>query len=82
MTFDKWIEALEEDVIQGDYGFEPGEFTVYRNHWRPMFKRGLTPQQAFRRALDMNACGRVEEECLQAINWARIQYEDTQHAMR
>lgn len=50
--FDKWIEQLDEDVIQADYGYERGEFTVYPEHWRHMFDEGLTPAQAFRRALD------------------------------
>ena len=50
--FDKWIEQLDEDVIQGDYGYERGEFAVYPTHWRHMFDEGLTPDQAFRRALD------------------------------
>lgn len=38
-------------MIQGEYGYEAGEFTVYPEHWRPLFKEGLTPAQAFARAL-------------------------------
>lgn len=74
--FRNWLEELKIGVIQGEYGYEEGEFTVYPSHWRPMFDHGLTPQEAFRRALDMQACGRIEDECLRAINWARICWED------
>ena len=74
--FQHWLRELEESVIQQDYGYEPGEFDVWAEDWRPMFDRGLTPQQAFRRALNMHACGRVEDECLKAINWARICFEE------
>lgn len=74
--FRNWLEELEIGVIQGEYGYEDGEFNVYPSHWRPMFDRGLTPQEAFRRALDMHACGRVEDECLRTINWARVCWED------
>ena len=51
-AFDDWIQALDEDVIQDEYGYERGEFTVYPDHWRSMYDDGLTPQQAFKRALD------------------------------
>ena len=50
--FDAWIDELDETIIQGEYGYEPGEFTVYPSHWRPLYEEGLTPAQAFRRALD------------------------------
>jgi hypothetical protein len=76
LTFDVWIEALDEDVIQGEYGYEPGEFTVYLEHWRPMWREGLTPQQAFQRALDAHAAARREEDERRAENWRRIQAED------
>lgn len=49
--FDSWIDQLETDVVQQEYGYEPGEFTVYPEHWRDLFDAGLTPQQAFRRAI-------------------------------
>lgn len=52
VKFDDWIEDLESRVIQGEYGYEEGEFTVYPDHWRPLFEEGLSPDQAFRRALD------------------------------
>ena len=50
--YDKWLNELREDVIEDEYGYEPGEFNVYAEAWYPLFERGLTPQQAFRRALD------------------------------
>lgn len=74
--FDEWIDELEENVIQGEFGFERGEFTVYPEHWRPMWCEGLTPAAAFRRALDAHAeAQRAEEERLR-LNWERIQAED------
>lgn len=58
--FRKWIHELDEGVIQGEYGYEPGEFSVYPDHWRPLFDEGLTPHQAFKRALDGFAQARRE----------------------
>lgn len=74
--FDAWIRALDEDVIQGEYGYERGEFTVYREHWRPLFNEGLTPQQAFRRALDAHKELRDQEDREREENWKRIQAAD------
>lgn len=74
--FDAWIRELQVNVIEGDYGYEPGEFNVFPEDWRPLFDRGLTPQEAFRHALDTHGCARIEDECLKAINWARICFED------
>lgn len=51
MNFNRWIEILREDVIQGEYGYEEGEFTVYPEHWRGMWLARLTPSEAFKRAL-------------------------------
>ncbi len=72
--FEEWIRALDEDVIQGEYGFEDGEFTVYADHWRPLYDEGLTPRQAYRRALDGFAAQRAEDQ--RKENWERIQRED------
>jgi len=58
--FDAWIETLDEEVIQREYGYEPGEFTVYPEHWRGLYLQGLSPQEAFRRALDAHAEARKE----------------------
>ena len=52
-AFEKWIEILEVEVIQGEFGYEPGELSVMPELWRPYFCQGLTPHQAFDRALDM-----------------------------
>lgn len=73
MKFQRWIDILHEDVIETEYGYEPGEFTVYPELWRPLFKKGLTPQQAFKRALDAFAEQRRIKEQAKADNWARIQ---------
>lgn len=79
MKFDEWIRILDEDVIQGDYGFERGEFTVYPELWRPMFREGLTPAQAYHRALDDYNQAEREEDGRRAANWARIQAEDAKY---
>lgn len=78
--FDEWIRVLDEDVIQGEFGYERGEFTVYPVLWRPLYERELTPAQAWRRALDAHANGRIEDECLQSIDRARIEFEDARHS--
>ena len=77
-AFDAWIDELDETVIQGEYGYEPGEFAVYPEHWRAMWRQGLTPTEAFRRALDAHAEARVEADRAQAENWQRIQAADAQ----
>jgi hypothetical protein len=59
--FDAWIEELREGVVQDEYGYEPGEFMVYPELWVPLFREGLTPSQAFRRALDAHAGVRAEK---------------------
>ena len=49
--FEAWLQVLEADVIQGEYGYEDGEFSVFPDHWLPLFLEGLTPLEAFKRAL-------------------------------
>ena len=78
-NFDAWITELDEDVIQRDYGYERGEFSIYPALWRPMFRKGLTPQQAFKRTLDAFSEARREDDAAQAANWARIQAEDAKY---
>ena len=51
-SFDAWIRNLDEGVIQGEHGYERGEFTVFPELWRPLYAEGLTPAQAWQRALD------------------------------
>jgi len=58
--FDAWINTMIEDVVEDEYGYEPGEFTVYPEHWRPMFDEGLTPSAAFKRACDARSSSRGE----------------------
>lgn len=82
MKFDRWIAVLRKDVIEDEFGYEPGEFTVYREHWRPAFKEGLTPRQAWQRALDAFADARREEERRKKANWERIQREDAETLAR
>jgi branched-subunit amino acid aminotransferase/4-amino-4-deoxychorismate lyase len=74
--FDEWIRQLDEDVIQGEFGYEDGEFTVYTSHWKPLYDEGLTPRQAWQRALDGYAQKRREDDAAKAANYARIVSED------
>jgi hypothetical protein len=76
VKFDRWVDELREDVVQGEYGYEPGEFTVYPDEWRPLYKEGLTPSQAFCRALDAFAEARAADDRAKAMNWERIQAAD------
>ncbi|GJE54530.1 hypothetical protein [Methylobacterium thuringiense] len=75
-SFSDWIHELDVEVIQGEYGYEEGEFTVYPDHWKPLFREDLTPQQAFRRALDAFGEARRQEDADRKANWERIQAED------
>lgn len=74
--FGKWARVLEIEVIQDGFGYEPGEFTVYPEHWRPMFDEGLTPLQAWTRALDAWGDERRMREQQKQENWERIQRAD------
>lgn len=74
--FDAWVDDLEIEVIQGQYGYEEGEFTVYPEQWRSMFDEGLTPSAAFKRALDAYGEVRREREAERLANYERIKRED------
>lgn len=74
--FDEWIRKLDEDVIQGEYGYERGEFTVYPSLWRQLFNEGLTPGQAWRRALQAFGEQHQKDERAKQENWERIQRAD------
>jgi hypothetical protein len=74
--FDEWIRMLDEDVIQGEFGYEDGEFTVYTTHWKPLFDEGLTPREAWQRAIDGYANARRVDDEAKAANYARIVSED------
>lgn len=74
--FDEWIRTLDEDVIQGEFGYEPGEFTVYTSHWRELYDHGLTPAEAWQRALDGYANARRDAEQRKIANYRRIVTED------
>jgi len=80
--FRAWIYALDEDVIQGEYGYEPGEFTVYAEHWHEHYMQGLTPQQSFKRALDAFAESRRQEEAERKANAQRIRDADAAYLAR
>ena len=74
--FRAWLNVLDEEVVQGEYGYEPGEFTVYSSHWHPMYVEGLTPAEAFKRALDAFAEERREIDRQRKERWAKIQAAD------
>ena len=75
-NFEDWIQELEVDVVQDHYGYEPGEFTVYPDHWKSMFDEGLAPSQAFERALNAHNAQREEDDRLRQENYERIKAED------
>lgn len=75
-AYSEWIRTLDEDVIQDEFGYEPGEFTVYTTHWSDLYEEGLTPREAWQRALDGFAAKRREEEAERVANYARIVSED------
>lgn len=74
--FERWIEELDRDVIQDGFGYEEGEFAVYPEAWRPYYRQGLTPREAFERALQAAGDARKERDAERLANWARIQAED------
>jgi hypothetical protein len=74
--FRSWCDKLQVDVIEGEFGYEPGEFTVFRADWLPMYREGLTPAQAWQRAMDAHAKARAEEDKAKEENWKRIQAAD------
>lgn len=76
--FREWIHTLDEDVIQGEYGYEPGEFTIYAEHWHEHYTQGLTPQQSFKRALDAFAEDRHQREAERKERWREIQRSDVE----
>jgi hypothetical protein len=74
--FREWIQTLDEDVIQSEFGYERGEFTIYTSHWYPLFKEGLTPREAWQRALDGFAAQRKADDKAKTANYVRIVTED------
>jgi hypothetical protein len=74
--FERWITTLRHDVVQGEYGYEEGEFDVTPELWRPLHERGLTPSEAFRSALDAASAARREIEAERRENRRRIQSAD------
>lgn len=74
--FDEWIRVLDEEVIQEEFGYERGEFNVYPEGWLHLFKEGLTPRQAWQRAMDANKAARDEEDARKLENYQRILAEE------
>ena len=71
-----WLTTLDEDVIQGEFGYEEGEFSVFPEAWHPLYAEGLTPAQAWQRAMDGLREARAEADRIAAENWQRIQAAD------
>lgn len=74
--YSTWLEELEHEVIEKEFGYERGEFTVYASHWRELYDQGLTPRQAWQHALDGHANERKEREQQKTERYARIVSED------
>jgi hypothetical protein len=51
-SYRAWLDVLNEDVIQGEFGYEDGEFTAFPSLWYSLYAEGLTPRQAWQRALN------------------------------
>lgn len=75
-AYRSWLDKLDQSVIQNEYGYEPGEFTVYPDHWVALYEEGLTPNAAFKRALDGFAQARREQEATRNANYERIKQAD------
>ncbi|MCP4900100.1 MAG: hypothetical protein GY906_24280 [bacterium] len=59
-AYDGWLRVLKEEVIEGDFGYEPGEFTVYHDAWWPLYLEGLNPEAAWQRALNAHKKARQD----------------------
>lgn len=57
-----WLRELEDEVIVGEFGYEPGEFTVYPEAWASLFAEGLEPRAAWQRALDAHSEARLAKD--------------------
>jgi hypothetical protein len=77
-TFDDWICELDEEIIQGGYGYERGEFTVYPELWRPAFIAGQTPREAFEASLKAYDDERKRRDREAAERWVQIQRKDAE----
>ena len=75
-NFDRWIEELRDDVIQGEYGHAEGEYTVCPDVWRSLYDHGMTPSQAFRCALGANAKARERDDAERLTTWQRTWRDD------
>lgn len=72
VAYQRWLDTLNDDVVQTEFGYEPGEFTVYSSHWVELYELGLSPNEAFQHALDGYANARRDEEGRKIANYARI----------
>jgi len=71
-----WLRDLEERVIQEVHGYEPGEFSVYPESWAQMYEDGLTPDAAWRRAMEAHAQARRDEDAAQKARYELIKRDD------
>lgn len=56
--FREWMDDLNEKVIQEEFGYEEGEFDAFPELWEPLYLEGLSPREAWMRALDSFAASR------------------------
>ena len=52
LSFEEWLEELKTTVIEGEFGYEPGEFSVFADGWFPLWEAGMSPSEAFQSELD------------------------------
>lgn len=69
-SYNNWLTELAEDVIEDEFDYKPGEFAIYLSHWRELYDAGLTPRDAWLRALDGHVNGPADS------GLARIVSED------
>lgn len=75
-SFDRWIDELRDDVIQGEYGHKKGEYTVCPEVWRALFEQGMTPAEAFRSALGPQANARKPDGPERLLQWKHLEHDE------
>ena len=75
-SFDRWIDELRDDVIQGEYGHKKGEYIVCPEVWRSLFDQGLSPAEAFRSTLGMHGNARKPDTSQRLMELKHLEYED------
>lgn len=77
--FGRWIEELNTSVIEAEYGYEPGEFSVSPSDWEHLYREGLSPLDAFKRALRAADDARKAKDATVKENRRRIDAEEARY---